>query len=86
MLLTPTAIPERTPEQLHQMGIDIVIHANVVIRSLVHAVRTVLARVREGVCLAEMDSEVATMAAILELTHGELEHKARPVLQEARDR
>lgn len=77
VLLTPTAVPERTPAQLHQMGIDIVIHSNVVIRTLVRSLRQVLGRIHDGACLADIDSHVEPMSDVLELTHGALLGRAK---------
>jgi len=69
VVLTPTALPDRTPDQLHAIGIDVVIHANVVVRTLVRSLQRVLGRVSQGCCLREIDAEVEPMSTILEMTH-----------------
>lgn len=72
VLLTPTAVPDWTTEQLHALGIDIVIHANLAVRALVHALRDVFARVQGGACLAELESQICSMSDVLDLTHREV--------------
>jgi phosphoenolpyruvate phosphomutase len=81
ILLTPTAIPERTPAQLHALGIDIVIHSNIVIRTVVRAVRDVLAQVGEGRSLEHLNEQLVPLSEVLALTQEAEPPLASPLLR-----
>jgi phosphoenolpyruvate phosphomutase len=67
LIVIPTTYPTVTIPRLHELGIDGVIYANQGLRATIRAVDKVLARIaREGTC-AGVESDLATVAEVLDL-------------------
>jgi phosphoenolpyruvate phosphomutase len=85
IMSTPTMLPETKANELHAMGIDLVIFSNVVIRRIVGALQDTLLSLREAERIQEVMEEIAPLGTVFELTHadGWLERQSRRPLAAA---
>jgi phosphoenolpyruvate phosphomutase len=67
VVVVPTAYPDVTLEELQSMGIRMVIFANVVLRSMIAAVKRVLARLAKRGTLGSVEDELVALNEVLAL-------------------
>jgi phosphoenolpyruvate phosphomutase len=68
IVVTPTKMAETGAAELHQMGADVIIYSNVVIRTMITALRASLTELRASEKLVAVDDRMAALADIFELT------------------
>jgi phosphoenolpyruvate phosphomutase len=68
VVIAPTVLPDVTAEEFFSMGANVVIFANVVMRSCVTAVKRTLAALHKSGSLGEVAGEIASLAEIFRLT------------------
>jgi phosphoenolpyruvate phosphomutase len=69
IVITPTALPELSVTQLHALGANVVIFSNVVMRTIINAVRETLYKLKIEQSLSRVNNEIASFDEIFELTH-----------------
>jgi phosphoenolpyruvate phosphomutase len=68
ILFTPTALPEATAPELHHLGVDVVIFANVVVRTIVRATESTLGVLRQRESLASVQDSIASLETLFDVT------------------
>lgn len=76
IMSTPTMLPNVPARELHAMGADMIIFANVVIRRIVAALQGTLAELRDAERIAAVEDEIAPLRRLFDLTDADhwLEH------------
>lgn len=67
IVVTPTAMPDVTAQYLHELGADIIIYSNVLIRTMVASVSTALDLLRREQRLAAADFGMIEMSDLLSM-------------------
>lgn len=78
VVVTPTALPDTTAGELGEMGVDVIIYANVVMRAITKGVGDVLEILHEERQLRATDGRIAPLEALFELTDAYGWINARP--------
>lgn len=69
IVITPTALPDVTAAQFNMMGVDMVIYSNVIMRTIIRAVREGLRELKEEQRLKGVQSRMASLGDLFELTN-----------------
>ena len=67
LVIVPTSYPQVSVSDVEKLGVDIVIFANVCVRSSVKAMKEVLDRLYESDSLATVDKDLSAMGEVFEL-------------------
>ncbi|SRR6266571_1815769 len=69
IVIAPTSLPEFSAAQFHALGADVIIYANVVIRTIIKAVSDALSQLMVEQCLGRVQRQIASLEELFELTH-----------------
>lgn len=69
IITTPTALPEVSAEQLHAMGVDVIIFSNVVIRTIIKSVSEVLSILLQKQRFGGVQDRMLPLEDLFEITH-----------------
>jgi 2-methylisocitrate lyase-like PEP mutase family enzyme len=68
LVVTPTALPEFSADQLHVLGADVIIFANVVMRTIIKSVSETLSNLKLEQRLNGVQSQIAPLEELFKLT------------------
>jgi len=69
IVIAPTSLPEFSAAQFHALGADVIIYANVVIRTIIKAVSDALSQLMVEQRLGRVQRQIASLEELFELTH-----------------